>query len=236
MIVRSCLRQTLMSIICCVITLTCLLNLANAEAESTWEQIKERGSIRIGVVPGNEPEFFKDPVTNEWSGIHVMFAREIAKVLGVKLEPVDIAWGNIVAALQAGQIDVMFGLIPTPERAVAVDFTDTPIFYFGHAVLLHEDLHLETWDQLADLKVAVIMGSAVDLQLTKQFPDAEIQRYQGGSEVFAAFQAGRAEVIPAPHTVLALYRQRIGTGKIIMPKPFKSNPLYIGVRRESDKT
>src|SRR5215470_13381823 len=95
---------------------------------STWQQIKQRGELRIGVTPG-EPWYFKDPATGQWSGIGFRMGQQIAKDLGVKLVPVETTWGNAVAAIQANQIDVMFVLDPTDERKKAVDFPDAPFFW-----------------------------------------------------------------------------------------------------------
>ena len=71
-------------------------------ASSTWQQIKQRGELRIGVTPG-EPWYFKDPASGQWSGIGYRMGQQIAKDLGVKLVPVETTWGNSVAAIQANQ-------------------------------------------------------------------------------------------------------------------------------------
>ena len=43
--------------------------IANAAlAQSTMQQIKQKGELRIGVTPG-EPWYFKDPGSGQWSGI-----------------------------------------------------------------------------------------------------------------------------------------------------------------------
>src|SRR5205085_9704727 len=70
------------------------------QATSTWQPIKQRGELRIGVTPG-EPWYFKDPATGQWSGIGYRMGQQIAKDLGVKLVPVETTWGNSIAAIQA---------------------------------------------------------------------------------------------------------------------------------------
>jgi polar amino acid transport system substrate-binding protein len=82
------------------------------QPQSTWDQIKQHGELRIGVTPG-EPWFYKDPASGAWSGIGYAMGQQVAKDLGVKLVPVETTWGNAVAAIQANQIDVMFVLDPT---------------------------------------------------------------------------------------------------------------------------
>ena len=83
-----------------------------AQAQSTMQQIKQKGELRIGVTPG-EPWFFKDPGSGAWSGIGYAMGQQVAKDLGVKLVPVETTWGNSIAAIQANQIDVMFVLDAT---------------------------------------------------------------------------------------------------------------------------
>ena len=74
------------------------------QAASTWQQIKQRGELRIGVTPG-EPWYFKDPASGQWSGIGYAMGQQIAKDLGVKLVPVETTWGNAVAAIQASAVN-----------------------------------------------------------------------------------------------------------------------------------
>jgi len=101
-----------------------------AHAQSTMQQIKQKGELRIGVTPG-EPWFFKDPASGAWSGIGYAMGQQVAKDLGVKLVPVETTWGNSIAAIQANQIDVMFVLDATDERKKAVDFPDAPFFWYA---------------------------------------------------------------------------------------------------------
>ena len=53
--------------IAAALAVACLAGSA-AQAQSTWQQIKQKGELRIGVTPG-EPWYFKDPGSGEWSGI-----------------------------------------------------------------------------------------------------------------------------------------------------------------------
>jgi polar amino acid transport system substrate-binding protein len=130
---------------------------ANAFAQSsTWQQIKQKGELRIGVTPG-EPWFFKDPASGAWSGIGYAMGQQVAKDLGVKLVPVETTWGNSIAAIQANQIDVMFVLDATDERKKAVDFPDAPLFWYAQGVLMKDGMNVKSWADLdrEDVKIAV---------------------------------------------------------------------------------
>ena len=121
--------------------------IAETGAQSTAQQIKQRGELRIGVTPG-EPWFFKDPGSGDWSGIGYRMGQQVAKDMGVKLVPVETTWGNAVAAVQANQIDVMFVLDATDERKKAIDFPDAPFFWYAQGVLLKDGLKAKSWSDL----------------------------------------------------------------------------------------
>ena len=103
-----------------------LLPLA-AHAEGTLEAAKKRGTFRVGVTQA-PPWFSKDPKTGEWSsGLGISMGKAMAQTLGVKMETVEVSWGNSIAALQGDMIDIMFTIDATPERKQAVDFPTSPL-------------------------------------------------------------------------------------------------------------
>lgn len=206
------------------------------EELSTWEQIKQRGSVRWGVVAGSAPEFIKDPETGEWSGYSVAMGQEIAEAMGVRLELVETTWGNVVAALQAGQIDVIAPLGLTPQRALAIDFTLYPMNYDAFVVLTSNDQTVESWDEMQSGTIAVVMGGSQDSWASERFPNASIQRYPGADEAFAAIPSGQAEFGIFPMAPAFMYQQELGTGTVSIPEPFVYRSGHLAVRQEPDKT
>ena len=85
--------------------------------DSTLAQIKQRGTLRVGVTQA-PPWFTKDPKSGDWAGgVGVSLGKQMATDLGVKFEPVEVTWGTAVAALQGNKIDMMSMMDATPERA-----------------------------------------------------------------------------------------------------------------------
>lgn len=206
-----------------------------AAGMSTWEAIKKRGTIRFGVIQ-SEPEFYKDPKTGEWGGYCLKLGKAIAEVMGIRLEPVETTWGNAVAALQSGQIDTMFNLVRTPKRALAVDFTRSATAYNAVGILSALQKVPETWEALRDVRLGVTMGTVADLFITKRLPGAKIERYPSMDEAVASFHSGRVDCYVAAQKILCTYRNKIGKGKIVLPKPFMTMGFAVAVRREPDKT
>ena len=207
-----------------------------ATAQSTMQQIKQKGELRIGVTPG-EPWFFKDPGSGAWSGIGYAMGQQVAKDLGVKLVPVETTWGNSIAAIQANQIDVMFVLDATDERKKAVDFPDQPFFWYAQGVLLKDGMNVKSWADLdrEDVKIAVTLGTAPDRELTKRLPKAKIERFQNMDEAIAAFYSGRVDGASFYHPALVMQQARVKKGKIFIPEPVVALATSAGIRREDDK-
>lgn len=210
--------------------------LAFADAD-TLAQIKQRGSLRVGVTQA-PPWYSKDPKTGEWSsGVGVSLGKAMAKALGVKFEPVEVTWGTAIAALQSNKIDIMYMMDATPERAQAVDFPKAPLLYYSLAVLAKDGLKVKTWEDLnkPDVRIAVPQASSMDKFLTEHVAKAHIERFPGNQEAIAAFQAGRADAVCLFHPPLLAARQKLGTGNIIVPSPAMSQASSAAVRKDDDK-
>jgi polar amino acid transport system substrate-binding protein len=211
---------------------------ALAQTEGTLAQIKQRGALRVGVTQA-PPWYSKDLKTNEWSsGLGVSMGKAMASALGVKFEPVEVTWGTAVAALQGNKIDIMYMMDATPERAQAVDFPQAPLLFYSLAVLARDDLKVAAWADLNQpaVRIAVPQGSSMDKFVTENIPKASIQRFPGNPEAIAAFQAGRVDAVCLFHPPLLAARQRLGTGKIVVPTPAQSQPSSAAVRKEADKS
>lgn len=213
---------------------TILPGMAFAQANGTLDQIKQRGSLRVGVTQA-PPWYSKDPKNGEWNtGVGVSMGKAMAAALGVKFEPVEVSWGTAIAALQGNKIDIMYMMDATPERAQAVDFPQAPLLYYSLAVLARDDLAVKTWADLnkAGVRIAVPQASSMDKFLSETTPNATIQRFPGNGEAIAAYQAGRADAVCLFHPPLLAARQKLGNGKIVVPTPAKSQASSAAVRKE----
>jgi polar amino acid transport system substrate-binding protein len=205
--------------------------------QSTWKEIKQRGSLRIGVTQA-PPWYYKDPAKSEWTGLGMSVGTAMAKTLGVKAEAVEVTWGTAIAALQANKIDIMFVLDATPERAMAVDFPSQPLLYYALAVLVKDELPVVNWSDLDKngIRIAVTQGTTMDSYATEHLPKATILRFPSNGEAVAAFQSGRADAVSLFHPPLIAMRKQIDRGKIVVPKPVRASTSSAAVRAEPDKT
>ena len=199
----------------------------------TLEAVKKRGTFRVGVTQA-PPWFSKDPKTGEWnSGLGISMGKAMADKLGVKMETVEVSWGNSIAALQGDKIDIMFTIDATPERKQAVDFPEAPLLWYSLAVLAKDDLPAKTWEDLnkPGVRIAVPQASSMDRFVTEHTPKADIQRFPDNAAAIAAFQSGRVDAVCLFHPPLLAARQKLGKGKLVVPTPAQSQPSSAALRK-----
>lgn len=207
---------------------------ANAQT-TTLERIRQTGELRIGAAVG-DPWYFRDPSSGQWSGLGVLLGEQVAKDMGVKLDIVETTWGNCVAALQSGQIDVMFVLDATDERKKAIDFPTNPLLWYAQGVLAKDGLAAKNWSDLdkPNIRIGVALGTATDRDLTKRLTQAKIERFTNTDETVAAFISGRVDAIAFYHPALVIAYSKIRQGKVWVPQPVIALPTSAGIRREAD--
>ncbi|MFT4150393.1 MAG: transporter substrate-binding domain-containing protein [Paracoccaceae bacterium] len=240
--IANCLKAALAAV-----TLSLLPAAATqAQEKSTWDQIFETKTLRLGCAQ-SEPWCFKDASGEEgpgayksgdtvWRGVSVQLGKSIADAMGVKLEVVETTWGNAVAGLQANQFDFMFVLDATPERALAIDFAG-PILWYPVALLVPEDFKPTTWAEMNDPQYTfgAVTGTTFVRALEKYTPKANIVTFQQSSEVIAAFQAGRIMGSTGTGPNADVARTRLGVGKTLVPTPVQAYSTGAGIRKEADK-
>lgn len=90
------------------------------------EAVQLTGKLVLGTSADYPPYGFSVDIdgNQEIVGFDIEIAREIANDLGVKLEIRDMEFDGLLAALVAGNIDlIVAGMVPTEERKESVDFS-----------------------------------------------------------------------------------------------------------------
>jgi polar amino acid transport system substrate-binding protein len=107
-----------------------LLNAGNTQTEvkgvstNTSDLSKALGKdeLVVGIDEAFPPVTFKD-INGQMAGMDIDFAKELEKRTGVKIIFKPIEWENIIPALLAKDIDIIWsGMSITPEREAKVDF------------------------------------------------------------------------------------------------------------------
>jgi polar amino acid transport system substrate-binding protein len=206
-------------------------------SDSTWELVKKNGQVRMGVFE-YPPYFVRNKASGEWEGAMVDMGRDIANELKVKFVPVEVGgFAEAVLSLQAGKVDMNFGLQATPLRATAIDFAG-PIYWIEWVTVNNPNFKGKDWADYnkENVKVAVMTGTSDELLLRKMAPKATRVEFKLIADVALAVSSGRADAFTT--TVLAsmvMKQKNPALGDFMNPKPRVALPGYIGLRLEDDE-
>jgi polar amino acid transport system substrate-binding protein len=207
------------------------------EGETTFSRVRRTKKLRIAAIVGTEPYYHKDIATGQWSGFCVSMAQDLAKALEAEVEVIESTWGNSVLDLQSNKIDIMFGLSPTPSRALVVEFT-RPIMNNTFTIIAKQGFDAKTWADLnkSSVRVAVDIGSTHDLFARRALPNATLVALKTPDDAMLAVQSGRADcVIQVVMLSLVTVKKNPNVGRIIIPSPIIQQPTCCGVRVDSDQ-
>lgn len=206
--------------------------------QSTIDQIKERGVLRVPAILNEDPYFNKDPRTGEWRGFVIDMASDIATTLGVELEVVESTWANSILDVQSGKADIALALTALPSRALSISFS-APTYYNSFVIVSPKpELASATWASLNDpsITVAVDLGSSQDLITQQYLPKANVLRFKTRDEAILAVASGKADAIV--NTVLnsvVMIKRNAALGQVYVPEPVLSSPSVIGINYNADE-
>lgn len=126
-------RQALMGMM--AVALVAGASVKTFAAENLLSQVKERGSLRVGL-EGTYPPFSFQGDDGKLTGFEVEFAQELAKHLGVKADLKPTKWDGMLASLDSKRIDVVINQVTISDvRKKKYDFS-TPYTVSGVQALV----------------------------------------------------------------------------------------------------
>lgn len=224
-----------MAIAFCVASLACIgSSAANAEDPSlVLNRIKASGKLKFPVMVGEEPGYIKDPRTGQWSGFFIDWGKDIAGLLGVKLEYHETTWGNVAADFEAGKIDLAVALNPNPRRGLVIDYVPGSIVDGIWALVARDGFAPKTWREMdkKEVRVAVQKGGTMQLIAEAVIPKSTIVVVPTRDQAILELQSKHVDAIIVSDQDAA-FMQAKGIGKVVVPSPVLKNPSTIGIRRE----
>ena len=156
----------------------------------TVDEIKESGSINIGVFSDKSPFGYVDE-NGEYQGYDVYLGNRIGKDLGVDVNYVSTEAANRIEYLQTGKVDIVLAnFTVTEERAEEVDFA-LPYMNVALGVVSPEDKPITSLDDIGkDDEVIVISGTTAETYLEKNNPEKKLQKYDAYAAAKTAFENG----------------------------------------------
>lgn len=170
---------------------------AHAEQNQTWEKIKERGELRVGLFADYAPMEFEHTVNGktEYAGVDIDLAKKIAKDNNLKLKIVNMSFDSLLGALKTGKIDIIIsGMTSTPERKKQVDFSDS--YMMTKNIMLVKKDKVSEYKDIKDFnnkKVGAQKGTEQEKIAQTEIENASITSLSRLPDVILALKSGKVE-------------------------------------------
>ncbi|HCZ1967945.1 TPA: ABC transporter permease subunit [Staphylococcus aureus] len=170
---------------------------AHAEQDQTWDKIKERGELRVGLSADYAPMEFEHTVNGktEYAGVDIDLAKKIAKDNNLKLKIVNMSFDSLLGALKTGKIDIIIsGMTSTPERKKQVDFSDS--YMMTKNIMLVKKDKVNEYKDIKDFnnkKVGAQKGTEQEKIAQTEIENASITSLSRLPDVILALKSGKVE-------------------------------------------
>ncbi len=170
---------------------------AHAEQDQTWEKIKERGELRVGLSADYAPMEFEHTVNGktEYAGVDIDLAKKIAKDNNLKLKIVNMSFDSLLGALKTGKIDIIIsGMTSTAERKKQVDFSDS--YMMTKNIMLVKKDKVNEYKDIKDFnnkKVGAQKGTEQEKIAQTEIENASITSLSRLPDVILALKSGKVE-------------------------------------------
>jgi len=191
------MKKITLKVTAVLVLLTMVLSLTFANAESgkvyrTLDEIKESGTINIGVFSDKNPFGYVDE-NGEYQGYDVYFAKRIGEDLGLTVNYVSTEAANRVEYLETGKVDIILAnFTVTAERAEKVDFA-LPYMNVALGVVSPDSRVIKDLSEIGEGdQVIVISGTTAEDYLIKNNPEIALQKYDTYANAKNALENGNA--------------------------------------------
>jgi polar amino acid transport system substrate-binding protein len=143
--------------------------LAPGQTPDTLAQIKQRGTIIVGVKNDYKPWAFLDP-SGKIMGMEIDLVDDIAKRIGVKAELIPVTSANRMEFLIQGRIDLVVATMGDIEARRKVIGMIEPNYYAGATnVLAPKSANLKKWEDLKGRKVCAVQGAYYNRRVSQLY-------------------------------------------------------------------
>lgn len=207
-----------------IITLVCVsapcVAAAPVQSASRLEAIVAAGRIRVCIWPDYYGISYRNPKTQQLSGVDIDMATELAKSLGVAVEFVDSSFAQLIVDVTEDRCDVaMFAIGITPVRAAKLRFTTPHLISDIYAVTTQTNRRIKHWEDIDQpgSVVAVAKGTLHESVMKEKLHAAELLLLATPFAREQEVQSGRADVFMTDYPYSQRFLAKSDWARLISP-------------------
>lgn len=160
---------------------------------SACDEQKSKKTLHFSTSAEYPPFEYNDH--GEIKGFDIDLAKLIAKELGKEAVFDNMQFSTVLPAVSSGQDDIAIATITvTEDRKKNFDFSE-PYYFEGMASVYKSNQSITTPEQLKGKKIAVQLGSVMELWLKQNYPEVEITALDNNNQAIEALIADHVDVV-----------------------------------------
>ena len=205
---------------------------------STFDKMKSRGKVIIGVKEDQPGLGYKDATTGKYSGFDIEIAKLIAAKLGFGEDKVGfqtIASAGREQGIVNGTVDYYVGTYTiNAKRKEQISFAG-PYFVAGQDLLVRkDDTSIASKDTLKGKKVCSVTGSTPIQRVRDQglTEPGNVVEFQGYSQCVDKLLTKEVDAVTTDDSILKGYAAQDPDKLKVIGQPFSSEPYGIGLPKD----
>ena len=199
-----------------------LLPLASAQPASTdrLERIKASQTVQVCIWPDYYGITYRNPKTQQLTGIDIDMAQALGKDLGAKVEFVDSSFAKLVDDLTQDRCDVaMFAIGITPARQEKLRFTQPHLASDIYAITSKTSRRIKSWEDIdkAGTVVAVAKGTLHEPVMKDKLKQAQLLTLDTPFAREQEVQSGRADVFMTDYPYSQRFLTNADWARLVSP-------------------
>lgn len=197
-------------------------------------RIQQQHQLKVCIWPDYYGITYRNPKTQELSGIDIDMAQALANDLGAHLQFVDSSFATLLADLGSQRCDVaMFAVGITPERAAHLSFTKPYLQSDIYAITTQTNRRIHNWNDIdqAGHVVAVAKGTLHETVMKKKLQHARLLVLDTPFAREQEVQAGRADVFMTDYSYSQWFLKNADWARLIAPEsPYQITPYAYAIQ------
>lgn len=165
--------------------------------ESTLDRVLAAKALRVCIWPDYFGISYRDPKTQQLSGIDIDMAKSLGRDLGVRVEFVDSSFARLIADVTEDRCDVaMFAIGITPLRQEKLRFTKPHLASDIYAITTQSNRRIKAWSDIdkPGTVVAVAKGTLHEPVMKEKLKAASLKVLDTPHAREQEVESGRADV------------------------------------------
>lgn len=161
--------------------------------------------LRAGTSP-DYPPFESLDESGNLIGFDIELMEQIAEIMGVEVDYVQLDFSVIISALNSGQVDIgLSGFTYSPDRDVL--FSE-PYYMSAQAVVVRADSDISSLDDLTEMRLAAGLGTTGEAAALEMYPDADMVYPDDYLVGFEMLRSGQTDAVISDLGVAENYAQQ----------------------------